>query len=90
MTRYEWRTIREAERNEMLQKERERKVKLGKLRQKGRNRTFSGILAIILAVVCVTLAQVSDIADTAFVFFAVILLIFGVCEIPAGIKQWTM
>lgn len=90
MTRYEWETIREAERNEMLQKERERKVKLGKLRQKGRNRTFSGILAVLLAVACVTLAQVSDIADTAFVLFAIVLIISGVSEMISGIRQWTM
>lgn len=84
MTRYEWRTIREAEMNEM----RQRQIKLGKRRQRGRDEALIGILTIIAAIGFIILAQFTDFADTAFVLFAIIFSISGISDLIRGIRRW--
>lgn len=84
MTRYEWRTIREAERNEM----RQRQIKLGKRRQRGRDEAFMGIVFIIFAIVFVALAEFTDFGDTAFVLFALISFMRGISAVITGTKKW--
>lgn len=84
MTRYEWRTIREAEMNEM----RQRQIRLGKRRQRGRNEAFIGALTIVAAIGFIILAQFTDFADTAFVLFFIIFLISGISDLIRGIRLW--
>lgn len=85
MTRYEWRTIREAERNEM----RQRQIRLGKIRKQGRDETLCGILALLAGIGFVALAQLTDIADTGLVFLAVLMLAGGLSSVVHGTKKWT-
>lgn len=86
MTRYEWRTIREAEMNEM----RQRQIKLGKIRKQGRDKALCGFISLLFAGGMVALAQFTDFADTGLVLIAILAGIPGVVEIVNGIKKWTL
>lgn len=84
MTRYEWRTIREAEMNEM----RQRQIRLGKRRKKGRDEAFRGIEELLLGIGFAALAQLTEVADTGLVFMAVLFLVTGFCSIVSGTRRW--
>lgn len=84
MTRYEWRMIREAEMNEM----RQRQIKLGKRRKRGRDEAFRGIGELILGIGFVAMAQFTEVADTGLVFMAVLFLVTGFCSIVSGTRRW--
>lgn len=84
MTRYEWETIRQEEMNEM----RQRQIRLGKKRQRGRNEAFTGLAQMALSVVLIAIAQVTDIADTGLVILAIIFAISGVCSTVSGTRKW--
>jgi sulfite exporter TauE/SafE len=84
MTRYEWRTIRQEEMNEM----RQRQIRLGKRRKKGRDEAFRGIGELLLGIGFVALAQFTEVADTGLVFMAVLLLVTGFCSIVSGTRRW--
>ena len=84
MTRYEWETIRQEEMNEM----RQRQIRLGKRRQRGRDEAFMGFVFIIFAAAFVVLAEFTDIGDTAFVLFAIISFIRGLPAVINGVKNW--
>lgn len=84
MTRYEWRTIREAEMNEM----RQRQIRLGKRRQQGRNEAFKGIAQLLLSAVIVAIAQLTDVADTGLILLAILFTISGICSTINGTKRW--
>lgn len=84
MTRYEWETIRQEEMNEM----RQRQIRLGKRRKKGRDEAFRGVGELILGIGFVALAQLTDVADTGLVFMAVLFLVTGFCSIVSGTRRW--
>lgn len=84
MTRYEWETIRQEEMNEM----RQRQIRLGKRRKKGRDEAFRGIGELILGIGFVALAQLTEVADTGLVFMAVLFLVTGLCSIVSGTRRW--
>lgn len=84
MTRYEWETIRQEEMNEM----RQRQIRLGKKRKKGRDEAFRGIGELLLGIGLVALAQLTEVADTGLVFMAVLLLVTGFCSIVSGTRRW--
>lgn len=84
MTRYEWETIRQEEMNEM----RQRQIRLGKRRKKGRNEAFRGLAQMALSVVLIAIAQITDIADTGFVILAIIFAISGICSTLSGTRKW--
>lgn len=86
MTRYEWRTIREAEMNEM----RQRQIRLGKRRKRGRDETFAGVLQMLIVVGLLLIANYTDIADGGIVVIAIIIGISGITNIVDGIKKWTL
>jgi len=86
MTRYEWETIREAERNEM----RQRQIRLGKRRKRGRDETFAGVLHMLIVVGLLLIANYTDIADGGIVVIAIIIGISGIASIVDGIKKWTL